>query len=366
MEYNRHPSQCQDKPSRRRLITAAAAFGLTGCAALAQTDSLTRMANRLPGWIPQDDLQPLLERVAGRTGEDPGRLYALFAEAELQTRALDLTRPVAREPGAPDKRSWRKTLAQQTRPALVQAGRRFLSEESRALRQTEEQYGVPSEVITAVLGVETRYGTYQGNFPTLNTLATLGFQGHRRRDYFLQELEALLMLAVELDRPAAEFTGSFAGALGMPQFMPSNYRRLAVDFDGDGRIDLFNSPADAIGSIANFLVVHGWAAGEALRWSVSESAQDRAARQNFVVNRLEAEHRFNDLMEAGLLRDARGDNAAEVAESNIPASLIELPERTLAPVVWAVGRNFFALTQYNRSYLYAAGVIALSEALQAG
>lgn len=370
MEYNRRGSQCQQFATRRRLITTAGAaggLGIAGCAAFGQGTQdapgpLSRQ-RELPDWIPADQLAPIIERVSGLTGQPADLLRGHFSEAELQTRALELTRPLPRDPAVRARRSWAKTRAQQTHPVLLRAGLRFVEDNATALRRAEDQFGVNASILAAIIGVETRFGDIQGSFPTLATLATLGFQGHRRREYFLGEMEALLLLAVETRRPVETFVGSFAGALGMPQFMPSNYRRLAVDFDGDGQIDLFRSAADAIGSVGNFLVNHGWTPGEALRWPVSERAALVSERAPYVVTRLEAEHRFADLQQAGLLKMPLPRGRPEPADPDAPASLIELPEGNSAPVVWAVGRNFFALTQYNRSYLYAAGVIALAEAL---
>lgn len=143
----------------------------------------------------------------------------------------------------------------------VAQGRAFMAKYSDALKRAEQQYGVPAEIITAILGVETKYGAVRGTYKVLDALTTLGFGYPRRAAFFQNELAAFLVMAKKNNLDPVATTGSYAGAMGWPQFMPSSATKLAVDFDGDGSTDLVNSPVDAIGSIANYFHVNGWRNG---------------------------------------------------------------------------------------------------------
>ena len=147
-------------------------------------------------------------------------------------------------------------------PALISAGSRFWSLHAEDLARAEAEFGVPAEVILGILGVETSYGDNTGSFRAIDALATIAFDGVRRQDYFREELKELLLLARDTGIDPLAIKGSYAGAMGLPQFMPSSYRRYAVDYDGDGAIDLLGSPADAIGSIASYMKAFGWVPGE--------------------------------------------------------------------------------------------------------
>jgi membrane-bound lytic murein transglycosylase B len=161
-------------------------------------------------------------------------------------------------PKDPGVRSWQAYRSRFVEPKRIAAGRRFMRVHVAELAAAEARFGVPVEIITAIIGVETIYGKHMGRFGTFAALTTLAFDYPPRADLFRRELEELLLLAREEQRNPLAYTGSYAGALGLPQFLPSSRRRYAIDFDGDGRIDLTNSPADAIGSVANFLARHGW------------------------------------------------------------------------------------------------------------
>ena len=130
------------------------------------------------------------------------------------------------------------------------------------LRRAEQEFGVPAEVILGIIGVETAFGQHTGSFRVVDSLATIAFDGPRRQEYFRDELKELLLLAREMSIDPLALKGSYAGAMGLPQFMPSSYRRYAVDFDGDGVVDLAGSAADAIGSVASYLRAYGWTTGE--------------------------------------------------------------------------------------------------------
>jgi membrane-bound lytic murein transglycosylase B len=277
-------------------------------------------------------------------------LERLFAAARYQESVLTLITPLP-----PGTRSWRVYRANLVNPRRVQGGVQFWRAHAAVLDRAARTFGVPPEIVVAIIGIETEYGRNQGGFRVLDALATLAFDYPRRGDYFRAELEQYLLLVRESRVDAAALKGSFAGAIGIPQFMPGSIRRFGVDFDGDGRRDLRGSAADAIGSVANFLSEHGWVGGA----PVAAAA------------RVEGEG-YREFVDGGVVPMYRADvlRAAAVAfDESIPADapgvLIEL-ESPDEPPVYLVGlQNFYALTRYNRSSFYAAAVVELAEALRA-
>lgn len=161
-----------------------------------------------------------------------------------------------------ESRPWAEYRGKHVKPGIIRNGVKFWNQHRETLAQAEKAYGVPAHIIMGVLGVETRYGGYMGDDPVINALATFAFNYPKRERFFTAELEAFLLMAREEERDPFSYRGSYAGAMGMPQFMPSNYRKLAVDFDQDGKKDIWHTPADAIGSIGNYLSHHGWKSGE--------------------------------------------------------------------------------------------------------
>jgi membrane-bound lytic murein transglycosylase B len=231
------------------------------------------------------------------------------------------------------------------------------------LARAEKRFGVPAEIIVAILGVETFYGKYIGGYRTVDVLATLAFDYPRRAAFFRGELKQFLLLARELRIPALTAKGSFAGALGVPQFMPGSYRSFAIDFDGSGRADLWSSPADVIGSVANYLARHDWQPGQPvlLAATIAEAARDEVLRK----------------LDGGLSeRRALSAWAADgVAPADVPEGLAPDPVGVLlleekadgvaADSYWIACNNFYVLTRYNRSRLYATAVWELAKAIKA-
>src|SRR4030095_15633293 len=156
------------------------------------------------------------------------------------------------------QRNWLDYRSRYLDEPRVQAGAAFVRNHHVAMEGAERGLGVPAEIIAAIIGVETHYGRITGNFRTLDALVTLSFDYLRRAEYYRQQLKEFFLMVREQNADPLTIKGSFAGALGLPQFMPGSIRRHAVDFDGDGRVDLANSAADAIGSVASFLAAHGW------------------------------------------------------------------------------------------------------------
>jgi membrane-bound lytic murein transglycosylase B len=216
---------------------------------------------------------------------------------------------------------------------------------------------VPAAIVVAILGVETFYGRHTGRFHAFNALTNLAFDHPPRAELFRRELEALLLLARDERRDPWSYKSSYAGAIGLPQFLPSSVRGYAVDFDRDGRIDLAASPDDAIGSVARFLAEHGWRGGEAIAHAVKVSGGDTPNSPAALI--------AEGIRPARLPSELAGFGVDTDGAPELPAALIDLatPEH---PTEYRLGfNNFFVITRYNRSSFYAAAVMDLAEALRA-
>jgi len=310
----------------RLLLLAALLLGATG--AQAALDAEQR------GFV--DDM-------VRRHGFNRAELTRLLEDAQFQDGIIAaITRPAEAKP-------WYEYRAIMLTPERAEQGVEFWRRNADTLRRAEAEYGVPPQIVTAILGVETRYGRNTGRHRVLDALFTLGFGYPKRAPFFRKELEQFLLMAREERLDARTLTGSYAGAMGRPQFMPSSFRTFAVDFDGDGRRDLWNSDADAIGSIANYFVRNGWRRGE----SVVLPAQGVGTRhQRFLDAGLKPSLSLGELAGAGI-------TVAAGLPGDTPASLFDLDEEN-GPVYWAGLQNFYAITRYNRSELYAMAVYQLS------
>ncbi|MBT8419446.1 MAG: lytic murein transglycosylase B [Gammaproteobacteria bacterium] len=243
-------------------------------------------------------------------------------------------------------------------PARINGGVQFWRTHKDILTRAEEVHGVPAKVLVAILGVETYFGKRKGKYPVLNSLATLAFQSPTRADFFRSELKQFLLLINEEEGlDAHELKGSYAGAMGLPQFISSSYRRYAVDFDGDGRRDLINSIPDAIGSAAHYLAEHGWQrdSGVAAPARIDKTA---ITPDLLMKKRGSQPHMtFSALKNQGVTTEASIPDDAKVA-------LIELEMET-GSVYWLGQQNFYTITRYNHSNLYAMAVHQLAEAIHA-
>ncbi|MDF1762292.1 MAG: lytic murein transglycosylase B [Oleibacter sp.] len=233
----------------------------------------------------------------------------------------------------------------------IDEGKVFLQTHAKTLAEAEEKYGVPPEIITAIIGVETFYGTRQGSYRVLDSLSTLAFD-YPKRPIFWRELKALFELANEEGIDPGTVKGSYAGAMGYGQFIPTSYLAYAVDGDGDGHRDLWGNPVDAILSVANYFKVHGWQSGKPVtqRVTVSGSAYEPLANKT----------RKPELTVADL--EAAGVKLSQPVPASNPATLVYL-EGKEGDEYWLGEYNFFVITQYNHSRLYAMAVYQLSQAL---
>lgn len=260
-------------------------------------------------------------------------------------------------PKSTSARSWKRYQARFLDDRRIDGGLRFWREHHDTLAAASARFGVPPEIIVAIIGVETHYGSYTGNFETVSALATLAFDYPPRAELFRKELENLFLLAREQKRDPFEYYGSFAGALGYPQFLPSSIRNYAVDFDGNGRIDFDSDPIDAIGSVANYLAAHGWVAGDpvAVRVHLPASVDAAGLIAAGIYPTIEA-----DTVNALGLIPLGGDLHAT------KATLVDLVTPGERTEYWLGYQNFYAITRYNRSSFYAMSVYQLAESLRGG
>lgn len=286
---------------------------------------------------------------AKRQQFDADDLMRQFAQARPNPAVLKLIRP----PETPQQRSWERYRPRFLNDRRIDGGVRFWEANRQALARARTFYGVPEEIIIAIIGVETEYGQNTGKFRVLEALATLAFLYPPRADFFRTELEQFLLLARENGMDPLSIRGSFAGAIGVPQFMPGSQRRYGVDFDGDHRIDLTGSVEDAIGSVAHFLEQHGWQSGQPVAIPARLAGEpDRALIEAGIRPTL----KVASLLQQGIACEA--DPEATV-------TLVDLASPGSATEYWLGYENFYVITRYNRSSFYAMAVYQLAEAIKA-
>src|SRR5258706_310883 len=252
-------------------------------------------------------------------------------------------------------RSWQRYRGRFVNETRIAEGAEFARRPARALARAAEEHGVPEEIIVAIIGIETIYGRQMGVWRVIDALSTLAFDYPPRAEFFRSELEQFLLYSRETGIDVFSVRGSYAGAIGIPQFMPGSYRRFAVDFDGDGIANLRQSPVDAIGSVANFLAKHGWRRGERIELParvVGGNAGD--SHRKLLEAGAEPKTPLGELKNFGV--ETRTDLALDT-----PAALIER-ENSEAPAEYRIGlRNFYVLTRYNRSVQYASAAVDLAQ-----
>jgi membrane-bound lytic murein transglycosylase B len=253
-------------------------------------------------------------------------------------------------------RSYSRYRSKFITPDVIAAGTEFWSQHEPVFRRAQEDFGVPPEVILGILGVETSYGRNTGSFRALDALATAAFDGARRQAFFRDELKELILLSRERGIDPLLIKGSYAGAVGLPQFMPSSYRKYAVDYDRDGSVDLLGSPADAIGSIAAYIKAFGWVPGE----TPTAHVRLLPGSETELVSGLARVHDIMEVQGKGVVFRGAEPPAG-------PCSIFELPTPGEASKFVAGFTNFEAITRYNRSTFYASAVLELgTEIIKAG
>lgn len=296
------------------------------------------------------DVRQFVLAMADKHGFDVDELSALFARIKPRP---GVARTMTERVVAPAP--WVRYRANCVNSWNINHGVDFWDANAVALARARRIYGVPEEVIVAIIGVETHYGRSRLSYPVLDTLATLAFDYPRRAGFFRGELEQYLLLMREEGINPLKVKGSYAGAMGIPQFMPSSYRAYAVDFDGDGRRDLWRNASDAIGSVANYLKAYGWHAGQpvAMRAYLQEEVStfsDLRSDELEPVRRLE-EFQAQGVVPAQYLS----------AETQVALHAVEMNGE---PELWLGLNNFYVITRYNRSLFYALAVYQLGNEIR--
>ena len=346
---------------RREFLLGGAACAMVLAAGRAAAALRVPDPVRIP-YPERPEVREFLDRVAQQEGLDRARLdeiagAARFSVAVRRLNALPAPRGGAR-PQAPD---WPAFRARHVDADRVRAGRQFAGAYRSALQRAEARFGTPSPVIVSILGIETRYGRLTGTFRAIDVLMTLAFDDARRAARFRDELADYLVLCEQQHWDPLAVRSSHSGAIGWPQFLPSSLRRLAIDFDGDGIVDLQSNPVDAIGSVANFLSSYGWRAELPVLLPLQPGTARDTPLSALRSRGIDADRTWSDLADAG----ARfATPPAAPLEAATPVLLVELPAGSRQAPEYRVGTvNFSALLQYNRSYFYAAAVSELADQL---
>ena len=331
-----------------RLATVAFVIGFAVAA-----NAAPRGAPANGDYARRPEVRAFIAELVTEAGFDARTLQRLFAQARYQPRIIAaISRPVL----APPK--WYEYAPRFLEPERIDAGVAFWREHRDVLERARREFGIPPEVIVAIIGVETYYGRYTGRYNVFDALTTLAFDYPRRAEFFRGELKQFLLLAREQGISPLAPKGSYAGAIGLPQFMPGNIRAYALDYDRDGRVDLVADIDDAIGSVAHFLLRHGWQAGQ----PVMTPARDESENADAITGKLDGGIAQRRSL-AEWVRDGMtgftfpGDLAAD------PVGLIMLEEAD-APRYWLTFNNFYVLMRYNRSRLYASAVWQLAQELK--
>lgn len=313
--------------------------------------SLAFLAGNLTYALEIDDYPVLQELVATMTSEDgypKEELVKLLSSVTINDKTLEL---MDKQWEALPWHKYRKLFINENR---INLGVKFWNTYDKLLRRAEQEYGVPPEVIVALIGVETHYGTRMGDRSVLTSLATLSAAYPRRSKFFTAELRTFLNMTRKEGIAADSVVGSFAGAIGIPQFMPSSYKAYSVDFNGNGKRDLVNETADAIGSVANYLAVHGYTANQAIFAPVNSALPDEA--KNWVSKKAKLNYYRDGFVDAGIdFNPANGSDKAALVS-------LTMEENKAYFIAY---KNFYAITRYNPSTNYAMAVTQLSQEISA-
>lgn len=280
-------------------------------------------------------------------GFAPEQLNGVFREVQRKQSILDaISRPAERV------KPWKEYRPMFITDARIARGVDFWRQHEAVLARAEREYGVPAQYIVAIIGVETFFGRNTGNYRVIDALSTLAFDYPPRAEFFRKELREFLLLARDEQIDPLTLKGSYAGAMGLPQFMPSSFRNYAVDFDGDGHINIWNNPDDAIGSVASYFKRHGWVAGERV---VSRAQVSGAQADLGLTTGIEPAKTFGELR-------ALGWSSHDALRDDLPVTAFRL-DGDKGPEYWMGLKNFYAITRYNRSVMYAMAVHQLAEQL---
>lgn len=332
---------------KQRMLRVALVFGISIMGMNAMfAGNVNAAAKPAYNYAERDDVKQFIDEMVKEHGFERADLEAKFASAKKLDKVLaHIAKPAEKE------LNWG-----QYRPIFVtkkraDKGKVFMKEHAEALARAEKTYGVPAEIIAAIIGVETYYGRHTGKYTIFDSLTTLGFDYPPRSKFFKRELKQFLLLSREENISIDDMTGSYAGAMGMPQFISSSYRRYAVDFDGDGKRDLWNSIPDVIGSVANYFSEHGWVDGGDVTYQVEIDGPLVLSK-----NKLKPYATIDQWQKKGVLikQDLKADEEATLLKF----------ETKKGDEYWIGLKNFYVITRYNHNEMYALAVYQLSEKLK--
>jgi len=367
------------------------ALALAGCssAPTQPTQSQQSIVNQTDDAVTEARFSQNLNELLGQVSQTHEIPLQALEISFLDTKTVPAIRKLVLPPAGTFKKNWLVYRKRFIEPVRLKAGRAFWDQNQAFLSQVEQESGVPAEIIVAIIGIETIYGRQTGNFRVKDVLSTLAFSypdtpnKTAREELFKDQLKELILMCwseaggklpaknTSQDVNAVRFSAclnqnsSYAGAMGLPQFMPSSIRSFAIDGDGDGRIDLKQSPKDAIASVANFIKKHGWQTGMPISFpvqlsgiSVAKELADGEPQLKFTVQ---------ELIDKGILTNQQGDLQSGGVEPQSKAFIVDLPypdKDGSDQVQYFVGlNNFLTIVQYNRSYFYAQSVAEFAEAL---
>jgi len=309
-------------------------------------------------------IDAFIDDMASRNGFDAASLHALFSRVSYSATAVKLVRPAP----TPTVKNWRVYRSRFIEPIRINAGVKFWKANQATLQRASQEFGVPPEVIVGIIGVETIYGRYMGNFRVLDALTTLAFDypdtpnRDSRQATFRKNLEDFLVWTRDSQLDPTTVLGSYTGAIGIPQFLPSSIVQYAVSYDGKKDIDLRASQADAIGSVANYLRQNGWENGRPVVWKIGSDAGSLGVAQAAADGAPEPHWPLDQLLRAGLVLNEPDVNVA--AEAGTPVTVVDLPSPGRGTEYMLGLKNFYVLTRYNRSFFYALAVYQLGQRIK--
>lgn len=302
------------------------------------------------GYMDRPEVRQFAADVAARNGLDRAWVNSVLADAKAKDAIVTaMSKPAEHVMG------WNEYRALFLTDKRIQMGQDFMRDNAATLARAESVYGVPATTIAAIIGVETLYGRNAGNYRVLDALMTLGFDYPPRSEFFRKELEQFLLMAHEQGLSPTELKGSYAGAMGLGQFMPSSYRQFSVDFNGDGVADLWNVD-DAIGSVARYFTLHGWQPGQAVVYPLDPTA---TASQDVLASSPKPTLTVAEIQSAGYKPRTR-------LAPDLSGAVIKLANADDTAEYWLGLQNFYVITRYNHSPMYAMAVYQLGQALQHG
>ncbi|MHC8441375.1 MAG: lytic murein transglycosylase B [Candidatus Eutrophobiaceae bacterium] len=295
----------------------------------------------------QDDVQIFLQKMHKKHGISMTELQFWFRQVEVKQSILTaISRPA-------EKKEWHQYRPIFLGSSRIKQGVKFWRTHQETLERAAHSYGVPAQIIVAIIGVETNYGRNTGSYRVIDALATLGFNYPKRATFFLSELEQYLLMTREQGIDPMSLKGSYAGAMGLPQFISSSYRNYAVDFSSDGRADIFSNPVDAIGSVGNYFARHGWVPDGKVAFLATAKGM---GYKTMLQKDLKPVTRFAQLA-------AHGVSLEQSVPADAVARLLELRLKQ-GSELWVTLHNFYVITRYNHSALYAMAVFQLAQEIE--